>query len=175
MGAEGSYRDDPETPPTKDELLVALRESGAEFVEKLRGLPGAHFEQGRYENGWNARQILAHVAAIEWTYANLVDVAKQAQPGVESGAERATRQPEGGIDAYNARQVAKRADATPDELLDEFERNREKTIAVIEATPEDLLEAPIRSGGGIEGPLASVFHAVAVGHVREHLRDVVGG
>ncbi|MDZ7727474.1 MAG: DinB family protein [Dehalococcoidia bacterium] len=159
----------------KPELLAALRESGAEFASRLRGLPGAHFQSGRYENGWNARQILAHVAAIEWTYANLVDVAKQAGSTSGDGEQRASGEVRGGIDAYNERQVAKRADATPDELLDEFERNRQKTIAAIEATPEELLAAPIRSGGGIEGSLGSVFHAVAVGHVREHLRDIVGG
>lgn len=174
MGAEGSYRDASDAPPTKDELLAALRESGAEFVEKLRGLPGAHFEQGRYENGWNARQILAHVAAIEWTYANLVDVARHAGSASGGEGQRASGEVRGGIDAYNARQVAKRDGATVDELLDEFERNRQKTIAAIEAAPEDLLAAPIRSGGGIEGSLGSVFHAVAVGHVREHLRDIVG-
>ncbi len=54
--------------PSKDELLQILRSNGAEVVAKLRGLPPEAFEQGRYENGWNGRQILAHVASIEWTY-----------------------------------------------------------------------------------------------------------
>ena len=33
---------------------------------------------------------------------------------------------------------------------------------------------PIRSAGGFTGPLAAVFHAVAVEHVLGHIRDIAG-
>lgn len=56
---------------TKDELLDALRVSAADALVTLRGLAPAAFSEGRYENGWDARQILAHLAAIEWTYPRL--------------------------------------------------------------------------------------------------------
>src|SRR4051812_12456597 len=64
--------------PTKQQLIAALRENGAAAVAKLRAAPASAFEAGRYENGWNGKQILAHVASIEWTYRKLIDVAKQA-------------------------------------------------------------------------------------------------
>ncbi len=175
MSGERSYRDAAEQPVSKDELLDALRESGDEFLAKLRSLPEAGFEAGRYEQGWNARQILAHVAAIEWTYANLIDIAREAESAPPADGEPATRPIAGGMDAYNERQVAKRADAPVAELLDEFERNREKTIAAVEEAPEPLFSVAIRSGGGIPGPLGSVLMAVAVSHVHEHLRDILGG
>ncbi len=174
-------------PPSKAELLDALRSSGVEVLERLRALPPEEFERGRYENGWNGRQILAHIASIEWTYARLVDVARQGSPqpaGETSPALRRTepseaaglptRPVQGGIDSYNERQVAKRAGISISELLDEFERNRAATIAAVESVGEALLRTPIRSAGGITGVLAAVFHAVAVQHVLGHVSDILG-
>ena len=178
--------------PTKQQLIDALRANGAHAAEMLRALPDAAFEQGRYENGWNGRQILAHVASIEWTYRRLIDVAKQAPAGEQraegrerrdggvrrtSEAEAAglpTRRAEGGIDTYNERQVEKRAGASIGELIDEFERNRAGTIAAVEGSDEALLQTPIRSAGGVTGALAGVLQAVAVGHVQMHVADITG-
>jgi hypothetical protein len=166
--------------PTKAELLHALRSTGQDALERLRALPPEEFERGRYENGWNGRQILAHVASIEWTYPKLIDVAKEATPprsgegpGVGS-AGTPTRIAQGGILSYNDRQVAKRADASVAELLAEFENNRAATIAAVEGVDAALLAKEIRSAGGITGPLASVINAVAVLHVLGHVNDIVG-
>jgi hypothetical protein len=56
----------------------------------------------------------------------------------------------------------------------EFERNRAATIAAVEAADEALFARQIRSAGGIVGPLAEVFHQVAVLHVLGHARDIAG-
>lgn len=172
---------------TKAALLAELRGSGETLLTTLRALPPEAFERGRYENGWNGRQILAHVAAIEWSYPRLLEVARQSaaagvaplpgpvrrtEPNEAPGVP--TRTAQGGIDAYNARQVEKRADATVAELLAEFERNRATMIAAVEQTDEALFATPIRSAGGITGPLAGVLQAVAVGHILGHLRDITG-
>ena len=162
--------------PTKDELLDALRSSGQDVLTRLRAFPAARFEQGRYENGWTARQILAHIAAIEWTYPRLIDIAREAAAGAATEQEAAqphTRAVRGGIDAYNQRQVERRAQASVAELLAEFERNRAATIAAVEAADEALLGTPIRSSGGVPGPLATVLDAVAVRHVQAHVDDIM--
>jgi hypothetical protein len=78
----------------------------------------------------------------------------------------------GGNDSYNDRQVAKRAGVPAADLIAEFETNRAATIAAVEATDEALLVQPIRSAGGVTGPLASVFHTVAVLHVLGHAHDI---
>jgi hypothetical protein len=176
--------------PTKVELLGILRSTGDEVLVKLRALEPASYDLGRYEGGWNGRQILAHVAALEWTYARLIDVARQAladasapvpaasvevrRTSPEESPGMATRPMRGGVDDYNARQVEKRAGATVEELLDEFSANRARTIAAVEAADDELLATPIRSAGGITGPLASVIVAVAVQHVMMHVADVTG-
>jgi hypothetical protein len=81
----------------------------------------------------------------------------------------------GGNDAYNDRQISKRAHLGVTELLAEFEANRAATIRAVEAADEALFARPIRSAGGVVGPLALVFHQVAVAHVLGHARDLAGG
>lgn len=163
---------------SKQELLEALRVGGTEAAAALRALPARAFEEGRYESGWNARQILAHIAAIEWTYPRLLDLAAApSTPATTTAAASASQSsaPTGGMDGYNARQVEKRSGASVAELIEEFERNRAATITAVEAADEGLFEVAIRSAGGRTGTLARVFMDVAVVHVREHVRDITGG
>src|SRR5262245_66317306 len=120
--------------PSKADLLAALRASADEVVRIVAAMPPERLEEGRYENGWNGRQILAHLASIEWTYPRLVDLAReprstQARPSEASTtAEPPTREMRGGNDAYNERQVSRRAHLSVPELLAEFEKNRAVTI-----------------------------------------------
>ena len=175
--------------PTKEELIEALRANGAHAVEALRATPEPAFEEGRYENGWNGRHILAHIASIEWTYRKLIDVAKEAPAEASASSRPAsdvrrttagespglpTAAAQGGIDSYNARQVDKRAATSIPELIDEFEKNRAGTIAAVEATDDALLQTSIRSAGGITGQLAGVIQAVSIGHVQMHVADITG-
>lgn len=156
---------------TKSELLEALHASEAEVLDQLRTIAEPEFEKGRYENGWNAREILAHIASIEWTYPRLIDLAKEAPQGDEAPKKEA----KGGIGSYNDRQVAKRAESTMEQLLSEFETNRRATIKVVEEADEETLSKVVTSSGGFHGPLAQVLHWVAVDHVRLHLNDILNG
>ncbi len=169
---------------TKAELLEELRSSQQDLLDRLGALPEDQFEQGRCEGGWNARQILAHVASIEWTYPRLIDVARQGSPDQASGGSgRApegspkpmqARTARGGIGSYNERQVEKRAQASVAELLAEFQKNRAATIEAVEKVDDALLQVHIRSAGGIPGPLARVIYFVAVLHVMGHANDIDG-
>lgn len=179
--------------PTKGELLELLRTQAAQVEDAVEGLSAEQLEEGRYEGGWNARQILAHVAAIEWTYPRLIDLAKgpreSAPPRTDAPAAPASQPstgtaaataptgapPANPIDSYNARQVEKRAGSSVAELLEEFRTNRAALIAAVEAADEALFEVPIRSAGGARGTLAAVIKFVALEHVGVHVRDLAGG
>lgn len=174
--------------PTKDQLLDILRSTGEDAVTRLRAMPEQDFAQGRYENGWNGRGILAHIAAIEWTYPRLLDLASEStdqatdapaprevrRTTVEKSPQLPSRPPRGGIDEYNARQVEKRMSLSPRELIDEFAMNRARTIDAVAAMDESLATRQIRSAGGITGPLSAVLFAVAIDHVMSHVGDITG-
>jgi hypothetical protein len=172
-----SYGMSGETIASKSELLAALSASGREVSNTIRALPVDRLEEGRYENGWNGRQILAHVASIEWTYPRLIEIARDAPDDGQAEAPAAdppTRTMRGGNDAYNERQVTKRVDRSPAELLAEFEQNRAATIRAVEEADEALFARRIRSAGGVTGSLAAVLHQVAILHVLGHVRDIAG-
>ena len=173
--------------PTKQELLDALVRTRDDVIARVEALDAAALDRGVYENGWTAKQILAHVASIEWTYPRLIDMARgttapaRAKPEAPAAAASAAQAPaatSGGAQPsildYNERQVAKRAEASVAELLDEFSRNRAALIAAVEGADDETLAKQIRSAGGIEGPLVSALRLLAVDHVRGHLRDLTG-
>jgi hypothetical protein len=165
----------PET-VTKPQLLAALRQGEKDAIDKLSRLPAERFEEGRYENGWNGRQILAHITAIEWTYPKLIDVARGADRPAEKKPDSPppTRTASGGINSYNDRSIERYADTSAEELLEVFRKNRATTIAAIEAADDDLFLQEVKSAGGIRGPLGYVLNLVAVMHVTGHVNDIVG-
>ena len=156
---------------TKEQLLENMRASRDRFVAAVAAVPEADWSEGRYEEGWTARDILAHIASIEWTYPRILDLADKKEP--EPKKQPPTPRPPG-LGDYNQRQVAKRADATIPELLDEFERNRAAAIAAVEEAGEDLLREPVRSAGGVEGTAAEVLNYLTVIHLDGHLDDLRG-
>ncbi len=117
--------------------------------------------------------MLAHIAAIEWTYPRLIDIARNGPPEKKPKAPAASRPAKGGINSYNDRQIARYAHATTAELLDIFRKNRETTISTIEATEDELFATEVKTAGGIEGSLATVLNFVAVMHVGTHVNDVL--
>jgi hypothetical protein len=158
---------------TKQQLLDALRNGESYALGKLGAIPAAKFEDGCYENGWNGRQVLAHIASIEWTYPRLLDVAREGDKPREKASDPPQRTASGGIGSYNDRQVARYADTPVAELLELFQTNRATTIAAIEAAEDDLFQKQVKSAGGIPGPLGTVLNYVAVLHVQTHVDDIV--
>ena len=153
---------------TRDDLLAALRDDAARLPEVVAAIGADDLERGVYENGWSARQLLAHLAAIEWTYPRLIERARspaEARP-TSSGSGSFD------MDAYNHRQVRNRADATIPELLAEFAQNRQATITAIADAEQELLSQPTRSAGGAQGTLLEVLTNVTVEHVRTHISDL---
>jgi len=151
---------------TKSELLAALEASRDEVVAELDGLD---LSAGVYEGGWNGRQLLAHIASMEWTYPRILEL-----PAATDEEAARPRDTSVTVDDYNRRQVERRNDVPVGDLIEEFVRNRAKTIAAVAAYPEEELGRRVRSAGGTVGPLADVLWFVAVEHVRGHLADLRG-
>jgi len=166
---------------SKELLIQALMSSEQDVLDRLGALAAADYEKGTYENGWNRRQILAHIASLERSYPNLIAVARGDLPMPEPAGtdQRSTEQPyrpsmAGPVHAYNQRQVDKLADASPAELLALFKKNRATMVTVVRDADDALLEVEVRTTGGLQGPLAAVLERVAVDHVRGHVDDILG-
>jgi hypothetical protein len=166
-------------PVTKSDLLKALRNGEKDTLDKLASVPANAFDRGCYENGWNGRQVLAHITAIEWTYPKLIDVAKGAGQPQENAPDKPKdekppqRAASGGINSYNDRSIARYDGVGPEALIEEFRKNRKTTIEAIEATDDELFLQNVKSAGGITGPLGYVLNLVAVMHVAGHVNDIV--
>lgn len=151
----------------RSELVDALRSSGAQALAAMTAVPDAALDAPGYENGWTVRGIMAHVASMEFAYRRLPDIARS--PGGDAQTTGS-----GGrfdMDAYNARQVEKRAVASREQLTDEFVRGRGALIVTAAALDDDLLAVPVRSAGGVTGTLAEVLRATATNHIRAHAAD----
>ena len=150
----------------KAELLGGLQASRDEVVG---GVGDLDLSTGVYEGGWNGRQLLAHLASMEWTYPRLLEL-----PAATDEEAARPRDTSVTVDDYNRRQVERRHEMSVADLVDEFVRNRARTIAAVESYPEEDFTRRVRSAGGTVGPLADVMWFVAVEHVRDHLRDLRG-
>ena len=159
---------------SKQELLENMRTSGRAFAEAVRAYPADQWGEGRYEEGWSAKDILAHVASVEWTYPKILDLADgkgpPPKPDEAKDGVKSADLPGG----YNERHVAKRKDNSIEELLGEFETNRTATIGAVEEADEDLLRVRVRSAGGVEGTAAEVLNYLTVVHLNQHLDDLRG-
>lgn len=157
---------------TRDQLLDALRSSGRQVGRQIRTMDPERLGEGRYEDGWNGRQILAHMASIEWTYPRILELPEaDEKAGVAARQAQATSQGNP-LDGYNERQVARRAEASVADLLAEFEENRAKTIAAVETADPAVLSRRVVTAGGRVGTIAQVLNEVAVLHVLGHLEDL---
>jgi hypothetical protein len=134
----------------------------------MLAVPEAALTTGAYEHGWSVHQVMAHVAAMEFTYRRLPDVARDSNSGSSRGERAAVD-----IDSYNARQVERRSGRSVDELVDEFVQGRARLLREAGDLDGELLQRAIRSSAGTSGSLATVMAAVAGQHVRGHVEDFV--
>ena len=150
----------------RDELVQDLRDSGSEALAAMMAVPESALDRGCYEQGWTVRQIMAHVASMEFAYRRLPELAR--------GSRDAQTTTGGGrfdMDGYNARQVDKRKSTPPAELAEEFRRGRGALVVLIADTEAGLLDTPVRTAGGVTGSLGQAIQETAVSHVRTHSAD----
>src|SRR4051812_3975810 len=119
----------------REALLASLTAAAGEALAAMLAVPEAALEAGAYEHGWSVRQVMAHVAALEFTYRRLPDLARQHGDGRGEAAAV-------DIDAFNARQVERRAGRSVDELVDEFVQGRARLLRETGALDAELLQRP---------------------------------
>jgi len=91
--------------------------------------------------------------------------AQAPQPGGEGGGGDVD------IDAWNARQIAKRQDLPLAQVLEEMRSNHQAVVEMVGALPEDMLAAQVPGPHGMV-ELGGWLSSVIVGHNMGHLDDV---
>lgn len=135
-------------------------------VEKLvESTPAAAWANAVYGNGWDARQLLSHMASTSGV-ANFILMMAQGPAGAAGGGGAYD------IDQFNAQQVAMRAERTVAELLDEIRSNLSRDIGAVEKAPEGLLSKQFKVPWDVEGPVADVIVESLRRHFRGHLAEL---
>ena len=150
-------------PTKKEDLIGAIRNARREVERLASSAPESAWLRQGYEQGWNAKQLLCHVAASSNVAGFLLAMARNPGASFGHGVDE---------DQFNAQQVALRESKTIAETVDEALGHLERDIDNVNAAPEELLAAHYRAPWGYEGPLADVMLDSLQDHLTMHVRDL---
>jgi len=148
----------------KENVIGVIRNAQHEVEKLVSSAPESAWSKPAYEQGWNARQLLCHIASTSGVAGFLVGMAKA--PG--SGGMGADFD----VDAWNAQAVAARQDKPITEVLEEVRGSCQRDVESVQNAPAGLLAQHFRAPWGAEGPLADVIVGTIEGHLMMHARDL---
>lgn len=152
---------------TKEDVLEALQGFRTAAEELVATLPQSEWERGVYENGWNAKQILAHLASTAGIASFVLTLAR-------SGPVVSRREGDSDFDndAFNAQQVAAREKKTVGALLNEIRDTLHRDKQVVTAAPDQLLASHYEAPWGEKGTVAYVIADSFNRHLGGHVDDL---
>ena len=155
---------------SKQDVIDALNAVRRDVERLVEATPEGAWTKGVYENGWNAKQVLGHLAAMSGV-ANFVMMMAQAPAGGMGGGGAFD------IDQFNAQQTAMRESKTPADLLDEIRSNFMRDAGAVEKASDDLLLKHYKApwdveGAAVEGTVADVIVGSLERHYRGHLDEL---
>ena len=151
---------------TRDDVLAAIDSFVAEVDRITDGVPESHWEHGAYENGWNARQLLCHIASTAGIASFVLTLARAPVAAGASGGAAFDN------DAFNAQQVQARQNKPINNVLNEIRETMHRDRQVVAAAPDQLLASMFRAPWGTEGTVAGVIADSVNAHLGEHVRDL---
>ncbi len=151
----------------KERITETIQKTRRELEEAVAAVPPAAWARGVHENGWNAKQLLCHLASGS-PAGFIIGMAGRSGEGAGSGGGA------GGfdIDAWNKAEVEKRQAKSVEELLTEARANFDHDIELVGRTPDELLAKHYRAPWGVEGSVADVIVASLSGHTAGHLAEL---
>ena len=148
----------------KDEVVAKMQSLKGEIEQAVSEMPEEAWEQGVYEGGWNARQVLCHMASMSGVVGFVLGIARMpASPSLGASFDE---------NAFNARLVAAREGKSNADLLGEIKSNFERDISALRAAPDDLLGTDFRAPWDVEGELGDVIVMSLEEHLGTHLADL---
>ncbi|HEV8574076.1 MAG TPA: maleylpyruvate isomerase N-terminal domain-containing protein [Dehalococcoidia bacterium] len=150
----------------KEEIVGKMLELQAEIEQAVSALPEQAWTAGVYEGGWNARELLAHIASMSGPAGFILNLAK-APAGSGVGAPAGFN-----IDDFNRQQVSAREGKSPADFVSEIKTNFERDMNAVRDAPDYLLTKHFRAPWDVEGEVGDVIVMSLEGHLGMHLADL---
>lgn len=151
---------------TKQDVLDAMDRFSSELEEIVSLIPEDAWERGVYENGWNAKQLLCHVASTAGIAGFVLTLARAPVAAGGSGGSGFDN------DAFNNQQVQSRQNRPLENILNEIRDTMTRDRQVVAAAPDQLLASMFRAPWGTEGTVAGVIADSIEEHMGGHLQDL---
>jgi hypothetical protein len=135
-----------------------------QIEQTVAAMPEAAWSKGVYEDGWNARELLAHMASTSGTAGFILGMARMpSAPSLGAGYDE---------NAFNAQQVAAREGKSISDTVAEIEGDFQRGIDAVRDAPDDLLTKHFRAPWDVEGEVGDVIVMSLEGHLGMHLADL---
>jgi hypothetical protein len=151
-------------PDTPERLANRLADEGQKSQQFFGALSSTQWERTLYTEGtqWTVRQVLAHFVITEAGIRELMANILAGGDGVPQDFD---------INAYNEKQVSKRGEIAPDDLLAQFAVERRATVEWVRGlVPGDLLKTGRHPWLGL-APLEEMIQLM-YRHNQIHQRDI---
>lgn len=113
--------------------------------------------------GWTVRNVLAHVTGAEPSLGAIINRTQAEGHYIP--------RPDFDLDFFNRRQVEKRAEKTPADLMAEMESNRAATLKLLADLPEAALDLPVRHPTYGDMTIEDTFRIIGF-HERLHADEI---
>lgn len=150
---------------TKAEIVRTIEEFKSGMEECVSSMPETAWSTGVYEGGWNARQILSHIASTSGVAGFILNMAQASAPAMPGGAAF-------NIDDFNRTQVDMRAGKSVDEVLSEIRSTLQRDADAVQAADEALINKPFKAPWDMEGPVGDLIISSFKEHLGMHLSDL---
>jgi hypothetical protein len=149
----------------KEDIIRVMEQFQSDVEQTVAAMPEAAWSGGIYEDGWNARQILCHIASTSGVAGFLMNLA-QAPSGQSMPAGFFD------VDDFNKAQVEMRAGKSPSEVLSEIRATLQRDAATVQAADDALLNRQFKTPWELEGPLGDLIVNSFRDHLGIHLTDL---
>jgi len=148
---------------SREAVIACLNDVREQITAAVAAMPESGWDASVYENGWNQRQLLYHIASTSGVASFVLAMSKLPK---QVGGEPFDN------DAFNRDQVALREGRSPAEALDEIRSNIQRDIQAIEKASDDDLQRAWTAPWGMDGTVADIIVTSVDGHLGAHLNDL---
>jgi uncharacterized damage-inducible protein DinB len=149
-------------PASTDRIVPKMQATREELLARIEGLDERAFGWRSPERGWSTRETLAHLVDAERAHRRFVQAVLAGQPVHLEGFD---------LDRWNEEHVARRAHQSVAEILEALYAERQATLDLLSAIPDDAWE---RQGDHPALGEVSVYQVIRIigVHERMHLQEI---